>query len=180
MRKLPKRRLPRLFSDSRGRSSSPPGDFPLCRFHHGGKGKSCWLSWGSGVHVGPEAERMLRLSPLLRRSPQEAFMRDSSFMHLGQTLLPLKSMMSLVASQKMQRAFHIDFQCVALRNIQGAPHLNGKHNSAQLIHLSYDSSRFHSSPPFPMSAVSSNRWCNLITHVWSLSILSCKKLRRYS
>ena len=45
--------------------------------------------------------------------------------------------------------FHIDFQFVPFRDIQGTAQFNGQNNSAKLIHFSDNASRFHSStPPF--------------------------------
>ena len=43
-------------------------------------------------------------------------------------------------------AVHINLQCFSLRNVQGTTQLNGQHDAPQLIHLPYDSGRFHELP----------------------------------
>ena len=45
---------------------------------------------------------MLRSASASKGYAYEAFTRDSSFIHLGQTILPLKSVIYFVASQKIQ------------------------------------------------------------------------------
>ncbi len=83
-------------------------------------------------------------------SAQGAHSSFNSFRHLGQIFFPLNTVMSLVASQKTQlglyffqndgRAYHIDFQCILLADIQRPAHLDREHDPSQFIHLS-DNSR---------------------------------------
>ena len=69
---------------------------------------------------------------------------------LGADILPLEyrdvfggvaeNAAGLVFFQNDGRAFHIDFQCILLADIQRPAHLDGEHDPSQFIHLS-DNSR---------------------------------------
>ena len=53
-----------------------------------------------------------------------------------------------VLFENNRRAFHIDFQCVPLSDIQRAAHFDGQYDPAQLVHFSHDPGRFHDKTPF--------------------------------
>ena len=74
----------------------------------------------------------------------------NKFQALGADILPLEfrdvfggvaeNAAELVSFQNDGRAFHIDFQCILLADIQRPAHLDREHDPSQFIHLS-DNSR---------------------------------------
>lgn len=56
--------------------------------------------------------------------------------------VPAEDAGGLIFAQNNGRAFHIDFQCVLLRNIKSTTKFDGKHDTTQFVNFSDNASGF--------------------------------------
>ena len=57
----------------------------------------------------------------------------------------------LILLQHDGLAVHVNLQTVLLCNVQGAAEFNGEHDASQLVHLTHDTGRFHTTKSFLFS-----------------------------